>query len=175
WRITPVVSADETESGVIAASWLSFWSVRSPLLSPMVGESPLIGAPVQSLIDTFTGSTCPLLSWSVTGWLVIGARNAPLPTLTAADVGLPEPPPLSVTLTVACTPQPPLWNCGRALNGPPCAACVCVTGSANPFQLKLATQGLSFVPGSLNEYVNVPVRPLIIGPLRTFAVVRLPT
>src|SRR5947209_10836033 len=102
-RITPVVSAAETDGGVIETTASSLVVVWSPAPSRIAGVSPLTGAPLQSLIWIFTGRTWLFLSLFVTGWLVIGGKNAPVPTPTVKVAVEPafEPPSLSVILTVA--------------------------------------------------------------------------
>src|SRR5919109_2699637 len=81
-RITPVVSALDTDSGVIATAVSSNVAVWSPSTSRIAGDRLLTPAPLQSVIWILTGSTCPFFSLFVTGWFVIGGRNAPVPTWT---------------------------------------------------------------------------------------------
>src|SRR3954447_3031616 len=83
--MTPVVSAALEEVGVIVVVASSFSGVRSPLTSLIAGASVVAAAPEQSLTWTLTGSTCPFLSLSVTGWFVIGGWKAPVPTLIVVD------------------------------------------------------------------------------------------
>src|ERR671924_2236809 len=153
-RMTPVVSAAETEPGVITTALSSEIVVRSPATRRIAGARLFTPAPVQSVIWIFTGSTWPFRSLSVTGWFVIGGRNAPVPTPTVV-VFVSKPPSLSVIFTVAVWLQPAdeyvcVWE--KA----PCALYVCVAvPSATPSQLQVAIHGLSSVPGSLNEPLNV--------------------
>src|SRR4051795_11235391 len=98
--MTPVVSAELTDVGVIVVVPSSLCGVRSPFSSLIVGVSVVAAAPEQSLTWTLTGRTCPFLSLSVTGWLVIGGWEAPVPTLIVGDAPS-YPPSSSVTLTVA--------------------------------------------------------------------------
>src|SRR5919202_6863211 len=83
--MTPVVSAALTDVGVIVVVASSLCGVRSPLTSRMAGLRLVTAAPAQSLMWTLTGRTWPFLSLSVTGWLVIGAWDAPLPTFPGVD------------------------------------------------------------------------------------------
>src|SRR5919199_1578522 len=97
-RMTPLESAAETEPGVIVTALSSGVVVWSPATSRIAGARLFTAAPVQSVIWIFTGSTWPLRSLSVTGWLVIGGRNAPAPTLTVVEA-VADPVSSSVTLT----------------------------------------------------------------------------
>src|SRR5205085_7083719 len=99
-RMTPVVSAAEEDVGVIDTALSSGTDVWSPATSRIAGVSVFMPAPPQSVIWIFTGSTCPFLSLLVTGWFVIGGRNAPVPTPTVV-LCVAEPLSLSVTVTVA--------------------------------------------------------------------------
>src|SRR3954470_21703993 len=96
----PVVSAALTEGGVMVVAESSFCGVWSPLTSLIAGASVVAAAPEQSLTWTLTGRTCPFLSLSVTGWLVIGGWKAPVPILIVVDA-VSYPPSSSVTLTLA--------------------------------------------------------------------------
>src|SRR5919201_3611277 len=104
-RMTPLVSAAETESGVIRTALSSEIVVWSPATSRIDGARLLTPAPLQSVILILTGRTCPFRSLSVTGWFVIGGRNAPLPTLTVR-VFVSEAPSLSVIFTVPAWLRP---------------------------------------------------------------------
>src|ERR687883_1441552 len=141
-RMTPLVSAAETEPGVIETALSSTTEVWSPATSRIAGVRLFTPAPVQLVIWIFTGSTWPFRSLSVTGWLVIGGRNAPVPTPTVA-VFVSKPPSLSVIFTVAVWLQPAVvyvWVCENA----PCDEYVWVAvPSATPSQLQVAVHGLS--------------------------------
>src|ERR671939_1276233 len=104
-RMTPVVSAAETEPGVIETALSSGSDVWSPATSRIAGVRLFTPAPVQSVIWIFTGSTWPFFSLFVTGWFVIGGRNAPVPT-PIVIVFVSKPPSLSVIFTVAVWLQP---------------------------------------------------------------------
>src|SRR5919201_1681445 len=112
-RMTPFVSADETESGVIRTALSSEIVVWSPATSRIAGARLLTPAPLQSVILILTGRTWPFRSLSVTGWFVIGGRKAPEPTPTVS-VFVSEPPSLSVIFTVPVWLQPAVvywWLC----------------------------------------------------------------
>src|SRR5918911_4843200 len=118
-RMTPVVSAAEAEPGVIVTAPSSAVAVWSPATSRIAGVRLFTPAPLQSVILIFTGSTWPFRSLSVTGWLVIGGRNPPVPTPTVV-VFVSKPPSLSVIFTVAVWLQPAVvyvWLCEKG----PCA------------------------------------------------------
>src|SRR5437588_7882673 len=104
-RMTPVVSAFETDGGVMATDVSSKIVVWSPATSRIAGTRLFTPAPPQSVIWIFTGSTWPFLSLFVTGWFVIGGRNPPVPTPTVV-VLVSKPPSLSVIFTVAVWRQP---------------------------------------------------------------------
>src|SRR5919201_6630476 len=104
-RMTPVVSAAETEVGVIVIVLSSASDVWSPSTRRIAGARLFTAAPLQFVIWIFTGRTWPFRSLSVTGWFVIGGRNAPEPTPTVV-VFVSEPPSLSVIFTVAVWLQP---------------------------------------------------------------------
>src|SRR5437868_8698207 len=104
-RMTPVVSAFETDVGVIVSVPVSLTGVWSPSTSRIVGERLFTPAPLQSVIWIFTGSTWPFFSLFVTGVFVTGGRNAPVPTPTVI-VFVSKPPSLSVIFTVALWLQP---------------------------------------------------------------------
>src|SRR5919206_3356734 len=104
-RMTPLESAAETEPGVIETALSSGSDVWSPATSRIAGVRLFTPAPAQSVIWIFTGSTWPFRSLSVTGWLVIGGRNAPFPTPTVVDF-VSKPLSLSVIFTVAVWLQP---------------------------------------------------------------------
>src|SRR5919206_2869502 len=111
--MTPVVSAAEDEVGVIWTIESSGTEVWSPATRRIVGLRLFTPAPLQSVIWIFTGSTWPFLSLFVTGWFVMGGRNAPVPTPTVV-VFVSKPPSLSVTFTVAVWLQPAelyVWLC----------------------------------------------------------------
>src|SRR3954452_2112519 len=79
-RMIPVVSALETDPGVIETTLSSPIDVRSPFFNAMAGFKPVTGAPLQSVSLTFTGNTWPLLSLFVTGVFGTGGRTSPAPT-----------------------------------------------------------------------------------------------
>src|SRR6188474_1090265 len=81
-RMIPVVSALDTDPGVIATTLSSPTDVRSPFFNAMAGFKPVTGTPLQSVSLTFTGSTWPFLSLFVTGVFVTGGTNSPVPTFT---------------------------------------------------------------------------------------------
>src|SRR5688572_15015974 len=100
--MTPVVSAELTDSGVIVTVVSSATPVvRSPLFSSIRGARLATGAPAQSVTLTFTGSTWPFFSLSVTGWFVIGGRKLPEPIPTVVSATSEAPPSSSVTCTLA--------------------------------------------------------------------------
>src|ERR687887_1061167 len=166
--MTPVVSAAEDEVGVIWTIESSATCVWSPATSRIDGDRLFTPAPLQSVIWIFTGSTWPFRSLSVTGWFVIGGRNAPVPTPTVV-VFVSKPPSLSVIFTVAVWLQPAevyVWLCEKA----PCALYGWLAvGSDTPSQLQAASHGLSFTPGSVNVPLKVlgtktsgPERPVLV-------------
>src|ERR671939_1079736 len=111
--MTPVVSADEEDVGVIATTESSGTEVWSPATSRIDGDRLFTPAPLQSVIWIFTGRTWPFFSLFVTGVFVTGGRNAPEPTPTVI-VLMSEPPSLSVIFTVPVWLQPALvywWLC----------------------------------------------------------------
>src|ERR671930_97931 len=112
--MTPVVSAAEDEVGVIWTIESSGTEVWSPATSRIEGDRLFTPAPLQSVIWIFTSSTCPFFSLFVTGVLVTGGRNAPVPTPTLNVFGS-EPPSLSVTFTVTVyvvgAPSLYVWDC----------------------------------------------------------------
>ena len=87
--------------------------------------------PLQSAICTFTGSTCPFFSLFVTGWLVMGAMNEAVPTLTVV-LFVSEPPSSSLTLTVTVLLQPAVAK-----------VCVCVCPVVNGFTVCAAVPSFS--------------------------------
>src|SRR3954447_1252790 len=163
--MTPVESAELVEVGVIVAVPSSLCGVRSPLTSRMAGISVVAAAPEQSLTWTLTGRTCPFLSLSVTGWLVIGGWKAPVPTLIVVDA-LSYPPSSSVTLTVADL-QPDDANVW--LTCCPVAKGDFVSVRGEPSWYVKAPVQLS-APGSVNFVVNVLETPP--PPTKAFAPAR---
>src|SRR5919197_4735236 len=173
-RMTPVVSAAETDPGVMTTAVSSESVVWSPWTRRIAGARLFTPAPVQLVIWIFTGSTWPFRSLSVTGWFVIGGRNAPEPTPTVS-VFMSYAPSLSVILTVPLWLQPAelYWCvCEKACVSVPFAPKLCVAlGSAVPSQLQVATHGLSTTPGSLNVPLKVtgslktsgPKRPVVVA------------
>src|SRR5919197_5529712 len=171
--MTPVVSAAEDEVGVIATIESSATDVWSPATSRIDGERLFTPAPLLSVIWIFTGSTWPFFSLFVTGVLVTGGRNAPVPTPTVI-VFVSEPPSLSVIFTVPVWLQPAevyWWFWVKVCVSVPLAPYVwCALGSATPSQLQSADHGLSITPGSLNVPLKVtgavktsgPERPVVV-------------
>src|SRR3954453_5166164 len=108
-RLLPVVSALETDPGVIATTLSSPIDVRSPFFNAMAGFKPVTGAPLQSVSLTFTGNTWPLLSFFVPGVFVTGGRNSPVPTFTGVGPKVSKAPSLSVIFDVTVL-QPGVAN-----------------------------------------------------------------
>src|SRR3990170_100318 len=106
-RINPSVSAEDTEGGVMSTTASSGTAVRSPANSLIAGLKVVTLAPLQFVMLILTGSTCLFFSLFVTGWLVIGGKNSPVPTPTVV-LADPAPPSLSVTFTETTFPQPAL-------------------------------------------------------------------
>src|SRR5919197_5069729 len=156
--MTPVVSAADDDVGVIWTIESSGTEVWSPATSLIEGDRLFTPAPLQSVIWIFTGSTWPFFSLFVTGVLVTGGRNAPVPTPTVI-VLVSKARSLSVIFTVPVWLQPaePYWCvCEKACVSVPFAPMFCVAvPSAVPSQLQVATHGLSTTPGSLNVPLNV--------------------
>src|SRR5437588_5128667 len=166
-RMTPLVSADDTEAGVITSVPVSFAGVWSPCTSRIAGDKPLSGAPVQSLSCTLTGRTWPFFSLSATGWFVIGGRNAPVPTPTVA-VFVSKLPSLSVILTVPVWLQPAVVNWWVCEKLPWVGYVWFAYASGTPSHVQVPFHSVSLTPGSLNEPLKV-VGPTTIVPLNELA------
>ena len=89
----------------IATTASSAVAVWSPAPNRIAGTRLFTPPPLQFVIWIFTGSTWPFFNLFVTGWFVIGGRNAPVPTPTVV-VLVSEPPSLSAIFTVAVWLQP---------------------------------------------------------------------
>src|SRR2546421_2623297 len=103
--MTPVVSAFDTDGGVIVTTASSDVVVWSPGPSRIAGTRLFCPTPLQSVIWILTGSTWPFLSLFVTGWLVIGGGKAPAAAPAGGGLVL-EPRSLCGGLSVALRVQP---------------------------------------------------------------------
>src|SRR5438093_8588128 len=105
-RMMPVVSAFETDPGVMLTTASSDVVVWSPAPSRITGWRLFTPTPLQSVTWILTGRTWPFFSLFVTGVFVTGGRKAPVPTDTVAVAGAEFARSLSLIVTVAVWLQP---------------------------------------------------------------------